>query len=240
MAFRRLTHLKIYEVIADQIKEQILEGKLQPGTKLPSTRELSESYGVGRSTVREALSALKAMGLVEIRQGEGSYIRRLEADDLPMPGLESFLLTKETVLELLEARQALEAANAALAAVKRTEEDLQQLKAILDEMEQYLGEEQQGEKYDLLFHMTLARATHNPIMVRLLETISGQVELAIRQTRRLQLYSKTPAATRLWLEHKQIYEAVQKQDAELAQHQMKLHLYYVEQVLVRHLPDTSA
>lgn len=237
MEYQRLTHLKIYEVVAEQIKKQIIEGKILPGTKLPSTRELSESYGVGRSTVREALSALKAMGLVEIRQGEGSYVRRLNAGDIAMPELETLLLGRETVIELLEARQALEVANAALAASKRTEEDLQAFERILGEMEHHLGEEAQGEKYDLLFHMTLAKATHNPIMVRLLETISGQVELAIRETRRLQLYSQTPASRRLWLEHKQIYEAVRSGDAELAQNKMKLHLYYVEQVLIRHLPE---
>ncbi len=231
----KIAHRKIYEEIAEQIKKQIIDGGLPPGTKLPSTRELSESYQVGRSTVREALSALKAMGLVDIRQGEGSYVRSLESEDLSMPDLESLLLSRKTVLELLEARQSLEISNAGLAASKRTEEDLQAFESILSAMEKNIGNEEEGEKYDLQFHMTLARATHNSIMVRLLETISSQVEMAIRGTRRLELYSKTPASRRLWMEHKDIFEAVKKKDPGLAQEKMRIHLYHVEQVLIRHL-----
>ncbi|GIP35258.1 FadR/GntR family transcriptional regulator [Paenibacillus sp. J2TS4] len=237
MEISKISNRKIYEEIADQIKKQIVGGGLPPGTKLPSTRELSESYQVGRSTVREALSALKAMGLVEIRQGEGSYVRCFDPEDLAMPGLESILMSRTTVLELLEARQSLEISNAGLAATKRTEEDLRTFEFILSTMEENIGNEEEGEKYDLLFHMALARATHNSIMVRLLETISSQVELAIRETRRLQLYSKTSASKRLWMEHKEIYEAVQAADANLAQDKMRTHLYHVEQVLIRHLPS---
>ena len=197
MEIIKVASSKIYEQIAAQIRQQMISGKLLPGDKLPSTRELSESFQVGRSTVREALSALKAMGLVEIHQGEGIYVRKINPSDLEMPSLDALLMSRTTILELLEARKSLEVSNAGLAAEKRTEEDLLAFEDILVRMKNSLGDEEQGEKEDMLFHLTLARATHNSIMARLLETISAQMELAIRETRRLQMYSNKSVSLQL-------------------------------------------
>lgn len=235
MEITRIAPRKIYEEIADQIKEQITSGKLLPGVKLPSTRELSERFQVGRSTVREALSALKAMGLVEIHQGEGSYVRKVNPSDVEMPQLESLLMSRTTILELLEARKALEVSNAELAALKRTDEDLQAFESLLEQMQHNLGDESIGEQADICFHLTLAKATHNSIIVRLLETISSQMELAIRETRRLQMYSNKSVSTQLWEEHYGIYEAIKAGDPDLAQQRMRQHLFHVEQVLMRFL-----
>ncbi|WP_331436811.1 FadR/GntR family transcriptional regulator [Gordoniibacillus kamchatkensis] len=124
MEYPKFENRKIYEKIAAHLEEQIAGGVLKPGDKLPSTKELSESYQVGRSTIREALSALKAKGLLDIHQGEGSYVRKVEPGDVQLPKLATLLLSKESVLELLEARKALETANAGIAAAKRTEADL--------------------------------------------------------------------------------------------------------------------
>ena len=192
MEISKISSRKIYEEIASQIKQQIVSGRLIPGEKLPSTRELSEMYQVGRSTVREALGALKAIGLLEIHQGEGSFVRTIKSEEMNMPSLESLLMNRETILELLEARKSLEVSNAALAAEKRTEEDLLNFEQILKAMEQGHGDEAKGEKADILFHLTLAKATHNSIMRRLLETISSQMELAIRETRRLRCMPINP------------------------------------------------
>jgi GntR family transcriptional repressor for pyruvate dehydrogenase complex len=235
MEITRIAPRKIYEEIADVIKEQITSGKLQPGEKLPSTRELSERFQVGRSTMREALSALKAMGLVEIHQGEGSYVRKLDPADVEMPQLEALIMSRTTILELLEARQSLEVSNAGLAADKRTEEDLMVFEQILERMKENLGNEEEGEKADILFHLTLAEATHNSIMVRLLEAISTQIELAIRETRRIQMYSNKSVSSQLWKEHQEVYEAIKDGDAALAQEKMKQHLFHVERVLIRFL-----
>ncbi|MBP1989303.1 FadR/GntR family transcriptional regulator [Paenibacillus eucommiae] len=235
MEIIKVASSKIYEQIAAQIRQQIISGKLLPGDKLPSTRELSESFQVGRSTVREALSALKAMGLVEIHQGEGIYVRKINPSDLEMPSLDALLMSRTTILELLEARKSLEVSNAGLAAEKRTEEDLLAFEDILVRMKNSLGDEEQGEKEDMLFHLTLARATHNSIMARLLETISAQMELAIRETRRLQMYSNKSVSLQLWKEHQEIFEAVQAGNSNVAQEKMKQHLFHVERVLLRYL-----
>jgi GntR family transcriptional repressor for pyruvate dehydrogenase complex len=227
----KLSKSKIYEEIAEQIKGNILSGKLVPGEKLPSSKELAERFQVGMSTVREALSALKAMGLIETRQGEGSFVKQIKSADLIMPTFSSLLMNKQTLTDLLEARKALEVSNAAIAAEKRTQEDLQNLNDILSVMSSSLGDETIGEQSDVKFHLTLAGATHNAIMVRLLETISEQMEAAIRETRRLYMYGNQSVSKQLWVEHKEIYEAIRLGDAMMAQEKMKQHLFHVERVL---------
>ncbi|CAM3560603.1 FadR/GntR family transcriptional regulator [Marinicrinis lubricantis] len=229
--YNKIKKSHIYETIAQQIREQIVSGKVKPGQKLPSTKELSESFQVGRSTVREALSALRAMGLIEIRQGEGSYVKSITPQDVEIPDLDSLLMQRDTLLELLEARKALEVANAGLSAEKRTEEDLQQLSLILDEMREHLGSEEIGEKMDFAFHTALARSTHNSIMVRLLESISGQLETSIRETRRLYLYADSTISKRLWEQHQQVLNAIADKNAQQAQQYMQEHLLFVEALL---------
>ncbi|TVY10442.1 FadR/GntR family transcriptional regulator [Paenibacillus cremeus] len=234
MEFKKIaTPRKIHEVIAEQLKERIVSGELKPGDKLPSTKELSERFQVGRSTIREALSGLKAMGLVESHQGEGSYVRSIEAQDVGLPEFDALLMSRETVLELIEARKALEISNAALAAEKRTEDDLRRFEAVLKRMEEHVGDEVEGERSDIEFHLILAQATHNSIMMRMIDSISSQMQTAIRETRRLQMYASRSVSHQLWREHQAIYEAIRTQQPELAQEEMRRHLFHVEQVLVK-------
>ncbi|TMV51516.1 FadR family transcriptional regulator [Paenibacillus mesophilus] len=233
MEVTRIAQRKIYEQIADQIKDQIVSGKLPPGHKLPSTRELTERYQVGRSTMREALSMLKAMGLIEIRQGEGCFVRSMDDPEVEVPRFEHLFTSMEAVVELLEARISLEVANAGLAATKRTDVDVAALEAVLSDMDSERGTETVGEKQDMRFHLTLAQATHNSIMVKLLETISAQVELTIRETRRVRLYGNKAIAGQLWLEHKAIADAVAARDPERAQAAMRRHLIHVEEEIMK-------
>ncbi|MBN2984193.1 MULTISPECIES: FadR/GntR family transcriptional regulator [Cohnella] len=234
-----LTKRNHYEEITEQLKNQILEGKLKIGDKLPSTKEMSERFGVGRSTTREALSALKAMGLIEIRQGGGCRVisSRLSAasSDIRLPELDSLRLNRSTLLELLEARQSLEVSNARLAADKRTDADLRQLSAIVREMEQTIGDDLDGERTDLQFHLALAGAAHNSILLRLFESITGQLEQAIREIRRVELYANRSVAERLFREHSAIYDAVARRDAAAAGESMRLHLEHVESILTKYV-----
>lgn len=235
MEITRLTKRNHYEEIKDQLQQMIMDGKLKVGDKLPSTKEMSESFGVGRSTTREALSALKAMGLIEIRQGGGCRVIRNSPSDITLPELDSLRMNREILLELLEARQSLEVSNASVAALKRTDEDLTEFKLLIAQMERSVGQDVEGERTDLLFHLTLAKATHNSIMLRLFESIANQLETAIREVRRVELYANQQVAQRLYMEHSAIYEAVLKQDSELARLRMKQHLQHVENILMKYL-----
>jgi GntR family transcriptional repressor for pyruvate dehydrogenase complex len=235
MKITRIVHRKNYEQITDEIKQHIVGGVLAPGHKLPSTKQLAEDYGVGRSTVREALSALKAMGLIDIRHGEGCFVRHVEVQEVGLPVFNSMLIGRDAVLELMEARKSLEVSNAALAAGKRTTDDLRELESILEEMGRSLGDEKQSERTDLQFHQALAEATGNSIMQQLLKSISSQMEAAIRETRRLWMYSDASVAKRLWKEHLAIFEAVSEMNPKLAERRMRTHLDHVEEVIRRHL-----
>jgi GntR family transcriptional repressor for pyruvate dehydrogenase complex len=224
----KMTTVRIYERIADHIKQKILDGTLKPGDRLPSDKELCQLYSVGRSTIREALSALKIMGLIETRQGEGSTVCKVDPDDVRMPDFSGFLLSDETILELMEARKLLEISNVEVAANKRSDQDIEKFKQIIDQMEINLLNDEESEKEDMLFHHTIAVATHNNIMVKLLDTISEQMEKAMREIRRLG-FINTTSAKRVLLEHKNIYEAIREQDIEKAQKSMKDHLEHFEQ-----------
>ncbi|MDQ8736327.1 FadR/GntR family transcriptional regulator [Paenibacillus sp. LHD-38] len=234
----KLSKRNHYEEITEQVKRLIIEGKLKVGDKLPSTKQMSEQFGVGRSTTREALSALKAMGLIEIRQGGGCRVIRSVPADMELPELESLRMNRKTVLELLEARESLEVSNAAIAAVKHTEADSHHLRALIEEMERSAGNEAEGERLDLQFHLTLARATHNSIMVRLFESIMNHIETAIHDIRRVELYASTAVAERLYKEHSAIFEAIVQRDSELAAERMKQHLQHIERIVLKHLGES--
>lgn len=237
MEITRLSKRNHYEEIAEQLKQLILDGKLKVGDKLPSTKDMSEQFGVGRSTTREALSALKAMGYIEIRQGGGCRV--ISSAPTPaqveLPELQTLRMNRETLLELLEARHALEVSNASIAADKATEADIAQLRSVIMEMEAAIGDDLEGERTDLLFHLTVAKATHNSIMLRLFESIVGQLETVIRDIRRVEIYANRSVAERLYEEHLAIFEAISVRDAALANQRMKAHLEHVVSNLMRYL-----
>jgi Transcriptional regulators len=231
-----LTKRNHYEEITEQLKRQILDGKLKVGDKLPSTKEMSERFGVGRSTTREALSALKAMGLIEIRQGGGCTVIRSEPEpEIKLPELESLRLNRETLLELIEVRQSLEVSIASLAAEKRTEEDAATLQRIVKEMELAVGNDLEGERTDIEFHLALVKATRNSMLSKVLDSIMTPMELAIREVRRVELYSNRTVAERLLEEHSAICEAVVAGDAAAAAEGMKRHLRNIENILLKYL-----
>lgn len=227
-----------------QIRRQIENGRLKPGDKLPSTREISEQFGVGRSTTREALSALKAMGLIDIRQGGGCRVSAAPpaghastdgAVSVEPPELLSLRDDRKTLLELLEVRQTLEVSIASIAASKRTSEDLEALRALQVEMEAAIGDDVEGERTDLKFHLLLAKATRNDILISLFASITGQMERAIRDIRRVELYANRSVARRLFEEHSAILDAVAEQEPVAASLRMNEHLAHVERMLLRHL-----
>jgi GntR family transcriptional regulator, transcriptional repressor for pyruvate dehydrogenase complex len=226
----KMSSEKIYEKIAEHIKQQILNGDLLPGQRLPSVKELCELYGVSRSTVREALSALKIMGLIETRQGEGSTVSKINPADLDMPDFQQVLLSEKTILELAEARKTLELSNAELAAQKRTNEDLKKFQEILNKMELNLLDknEIECEKLDIKFHFALAQSTQNSIIVRLLDTISSPLEKTMREIRKMS-YSNPEFTKNIFNEHHQIYLAILNQDSLAAKEWMSKHLLRFEE-----------
>jgi GntR family transcriptional repressor for pyruvate dehydrogenase complex len=231
MAFDQVKPLKGYELVMEQLKGRILSGEFAPGTKLASVVDLAASFGVGRSTIREALSALKAMGLVEIRQGGGTTVcLELPKESASTDGSALFA-NAQSIRELLEVRKILETGCASLAARNRTEADLRSIEEELLQMETYLHDEAKGEEADVRFHLKLAGATHNSLLVSMMESMSERLHDSMRESRKLWFYGERAEANRLLREHSDIFEAIREKDETRAFGAMMTHLGKVEGVL---------
>lgn len=235
MAYKEVKRRKIYEEIADQLLDKIKSGDLAPGDKLDSVQSLAEGFNVGRSAVREALSALRAMGLVEMRQGEGTYVKHYDSLTLSQSLSTGILMNREDIIELLEVRKILETGCVASAAVKRTEEELSGIEKALMEMEKALSHHQLGENADLQFHMAITAASHNRLLGDLMNQVSQLIIDSMRETRKLSLYSEAAILEKLYKEHKEIFVAIKDSDSEKAQQAMLHHLNEVERFLLKHV-----
>ncbi|MBE7126765.1 FadR family transcriptional regulator [Bacillus mycoides] len=231
MEYKSIKPKKIYEEVSEAILTMIKNGTLKPGDKLLPVHQLAEQFQVGRSAVREALSALRAMGLIEMKQGEGTYVRNFDPSSLTKSLNNKLLMKKEDILNLLEVRKVLEVGAVRAAAAKRTEANLQNMKQWLDEMANSIGDEKAGEKADFHFHMGIAESSHNNILLELMNHVSEMIAETIGESRRIILYGEQTTSERLLEEHQSIYDAVLKQDVELAQQAMLDHLTNVEHIV---------
>jgi GntR family transcriptional repressor for pyruvate dehydrogenase complex len=229
--FKQIKPMKIYEEVAEQLKEAIISGKYQPGDKLPSVRELGEQLNIGRPAVREAFTALKAMGLVEIRQGEGTFVAKYNSEDLKSKIRHYGLLAQKDVERLYEVRRILELGSANLAAQHRTEVELQRMRDALMMMEDSIASGN-VEQYDWKFHLAIAEATQNPVLVQLMDSISQSTKQILSNAREALFeigYEK------LLHQHAAILDAIEAKDSIRAQEMMLQHLNYVENKLFSEL-----
>ncbi|GAA4342114.1 FadR/GntR family transcriptional regulator [Microbacterium rhizosphaerae] len=156
--------------IVSTLEDDIVSGRLAPGVKLPSERELMTRFSVGRSLVRESLRVLRERGLIEVSLGRGSFVREMDPKD---DGASPELLSRTglvTARHLIAAREMLETNTAALAAANRTQEDLERLAMALAELES--APLRTAADFDLAFHTAIADASHNPVLQVMFSSIS--------------------------------------------------------------------
>ncbi|MFQ5962146.1 MAG: FadR/GntR family transcriptional regulator [Candidatus Methylomirabilales bacterium] len=213
---------KVYEDIVAQLKDLIAEGKLKPGDQLPSERELSETFQVSRASVREAIRSLESMGLIEIRQGEGTYVAS-SVETLLASIAFAIQHQRDPLIQVFEARKILEPAIAALAAERATAEEMGQLETILDEQARQIAEGETGVEADTRFHSALADAAKNDVLLRLNEAIVDR----LRETRErsLQTEGRPP---RSLAGHREILHAIHSKDPAQARQAMLNHLETIE------------
>ena len=234
MIIKPIKTQKIYKQIVDQIGQLVAEGQLKPGDRLPSERELVERFQVSRASIREAISALEMMGLIEVRSGEGTYIRQINIDSVVAPLAWMLFIEKDTDLELYEARKILEVQAAGLAAARAEDDEINDVFEALEIMRMDLVNQRLGEDADHSFHYAIAKATHNKILFRLMNTISDTMRKTLK-TSRSRLYEDRNSPERLYKEHFSIYEAIRDHDVEQAQKLMLDHLVGVEKQLESYL-----
>lgn len=220
---------KSYEIIAEELQRIIESGLIKPGEKLDTIENLAKEYHVGRSTIREALSQLKARGLVESRQGGGTYVTN------SMPTLSSFhdlpVSNSMELTQLLQVRKIIEVGCIELAAQLRDDSHIEELERILNQMKDAIGNEEISQIYDVNFHLAIAKASKNPFLQAMMESISTVMSRTIRDTRKLWLYSRKESADRLYDEHQQMLRAIIEQKPEAGIKVMRDHLSKVEAVL---------
>ncbi len=205
--------------IADRIAENIAQGKLPAGSRLQSERELSDLFGVGRSSIREAIKTLESRGLVEGRQGEGRFVRAQDLSGLVQPPAGPLSVTEREVAQLYEARAIIEPGMAALAAERAQRRDLAATRRLLERHEERVGSGSYGGAEDTAFHLRVAAMAENPLLARLLEAVLQALH-AIREPA-----LRTAPSLQLSLEgHWRVLEALEAHDAAAAHEAALAHL----------------
>jgi len=230
--FKPVKTKKIYEEVIEQVKQLIVDGKLQPGDKLLSERELSERLSVSRASIREAFSALEIMGIITIRPGEGSFVRQVSFEGMLEPL--SFLLHVDIddVMKLLEVRKILEVEIAALAAERATEEDIEDIRQALNRMVEEVNAGEIGDSADAEFHFAILKAAHNPILIKLMSAVSDLMSSTFHFSRqRLFLTENMPKI--LYDSHCAIFQAIVQKKGKLASNRMAKHLLMIEKAMVQ-------
>lgn len=204
--------------IARRLVEFILSGQLEPGARMPSERQLAEAFGVGRSAMREALKALSLIGLVEVRQGDGTYLRKADSALLPEVIEWGLLIGEKRTMDLVEARQEIEVVIAGLAARRRSEGDLAELKRLLDRMRDS-RDVQTFVEADVAFHLRLAEAAGNSV----LRDVHSSIQALLR-TWIARVMAAAGSTSPSYEEHEPVYDAVVAGDPAAAQAAMAAHM----------------
>lgn len=227
--FGPIRKVTVSAAIAERIRNEIATGKLKPGDRLPPERELARQLGVSRISLREAIQSLVALGLLEVRPGAGTFVKRTTAGYLD-PALVD-LANWQSLAELMEARLVLEMELAGLAARRATPEELEAIRAAMERYEAACHRGSGTVEADLEFHSALGRAAHNSVLLRMYETTSDL-------TRRLrERTAAVPgAAEESMVAHRRIFERIQARDAAGARREMRRHL----EVVTRHLQAAFA
>ena len=175
MEFEAIRKNKAPEMVVQQLLQKIASGEITSGSRLPSQRDLATSFGVGRSSIREALNALVVMGYLDVQHGRGTFIsRELPVVDVSVSKLKT-ALHAGSLLDLIELRETLECRAAELAAERAEGRQLTGLRQALREMEDSANDYQRFFKADLEFHTVLAEATANRVFSEMLRFLLGKV-----------------------------------------------------------------
>jgi GntR family transcriptional regulator, transcriptional repressor for pyruvate dehydrogenase complex len=210
---------KLLNVIIGKIRELINYKNLEPGDKLPSERMLSDKFEVSRSNVREAIQKLEFYGLLKSIPQSGTFVANIGV--VAMNGMIDDILRLEEpdFKSLVETRILLELKTVSLAALRRSESDLEDVKSALDAYEKMALSGKDALQEDLLFHLAIAKASGNSTINTFMLTITPQI---IIDFEKYHVCDKKQAMIGI-KEHTDIYEAIEKQDSELARQKMKDH-----------------
>ena len=216
---------RLYEQIVDRIEQQVLNGELNAGDRLPPERLLAEQFGVSRTAVREAVKALRQRGLIEVYPGRGTFITDGTSNALHRSlGLAMRVGHGDGVESLLELREIIEPAITAKAAVYATDAQIEQLERLVEQMDTYLTIPEKFMAADNSFHMVIAAASGNALVPTILNSI-----VDILQEQRSMIFRADGGQWVAQEHHRNILNAIKNRQPEIAQQSMLAHLAKVRE-----------
>lgn len=228
-AWEAIPRDRVYTKVAEQLQAHIVN-ELKPGDMLPPERELVQMFGVSRSSIRDAIRRLEAVGLLEPRQGIGTVVRDISADAMVAPVASVLLQKRKVIDELLDVRMIIEPALARRAALHASAEQIAELAAVLNRQEEKVRQGELATEEDSNFHYTIALAANNSVMLKLVHVLMDSLrELRERSLQVGGRQAKSLAA------HRRILAAIERGDAAAAEAAMCGHLLEVQKLILQKL-----
>jgi GntR family transcriptional repressor for pyruvate dehydrogenase complex len=218
----RIERTNIKELTFDQLRRYILSGTLKPGERLPAERALAEQLGVGRSSVREALKVLEAIGLIESRIGEGTFVAAQDGTNIARTLGLSLSAWGGAIVEIIGARRIIEVEGARAAAERADAQNLRALEHELQRMEHAHEDFPTYLAADMQFHRLIGQATHNTIVAHVTMTLIDMLEEALHEGRgdQIPMFAEGTAT------HREVFAAIARRDGAAAADAMRAHLQF--------------
>jgi DNA-binding FadR family transcriptional regulator len=209
---------KLAATVAEQVLGEIRSKRLEPGTRMPSERELMVALGVGRSTIREAINGLAMLGVLEIKHGQGAFVLDPDAGTAASSAIAT-ALARGVTADLFEARRLVEPEAARLAAERRTDADLRDIAAALEDHERALRTGESAVEPSVRFHVTIGAAAHNEVLAGFVQSFQPPL------TERGPILESFTGFREWEIEqHRSVFEPIRDADPELAVERMRAHL----------------
>ncbi len=218
MSIKPISKKSISDEVLEQIKSQILLGVWAPGTKIPGELELTGMFGVSRVSVREAIHRLVGMGVLFVKQGEGTFVTEMLPQDYFSSLLPILMIQGNDLLDVLEFRSIIEVQSAGLASERAQEADIEAMELILKRMEKECDNFEAFAKEDLSFHAALSLATHNSVIVKVNAIIHDILQVAMEKI------VKEAGVEGGLRYHRKILEAIKEKDKKAAMEIMQEHI----------------
>ncbi|MGG3306489.1 FadR/GntR family transcriptional regulator [Paenibacillus lautus] len=223
MTIKKIKYHRVYEDVIEQIKNLILEGNLAPGDVLPTERELAQSFGISRGTLREAFRILEREGLIEARPGGGRFLSKaLDVAEDRSRILDN--IERATIIELLEARELFETGIVELAAKRATDEDIAEIEAAFATWGEIDQNAEDRSKPDQAFHLSIAKATYNVVLVNMIELHMDLLQRTLSKTAQI-----PGRKSEVYEEHLLILQAIKERDPVKAKLALLNHLSRVKE-----------
>lgn len=238
---RPIARTSLSDEIVSQIVDLISRDVLKPGERLPSERELCRQFGVGRSSLREALRSLTVMGILDGRVGDGTFVSNNNERYLEKALQWSLLLDRKKIQDLIETRLMLESQTAFLAAQRASSENIDEIERTLKGMEASIQQPEKYLEFDVQFHLTVAQATQNSILYNLLNMTRNYLQTWIKGSLAEPPIPKAERRAILSVrEHQKILLTLQKRDAEEAHQAMTQHILSSSVALQTHFEHRTS